>query len=198
MRTFCLSPRRLIALTLLWLPMLAVAATFQIRIDTTPLAGQSGYLAFDLFQGDPATSNQVTIAAFAGTATLGASTRTGNVVGSLPGAVTLVSSTFFGELLQAVVFGAGATTFNLTLSENYLAANTPDNFAVYLLNSAFTPYVTSDPSGANALLSVDLLSPLTPQAYVSGFAAISVVPELANAELMLAGLLLLAGWRRLR
>ena len=187
------SLRRFLAASLAGLPLLAAAATFQVTLNTTPLAGQQGYLAFDLYKGDPGTVNQADVSAFSSTAVLGASSVAGNAVGSLSGTVSLRSTTFFSEFLQAVTFAAGLTTFNLTLSDNFVAGNTPDSFALFLLKSSFQPYDTSDPSGADALLSVDLRSPLAPQVYTSAVTTISVVDEPGRLALLGFGLLFVAG-----
>jgi hypothetical protein len=189
--------RRFLASTLAPLPLLSAAATFQVTIDTTPLAGQQGYLAFDLYKGDAATANQAVVTAFSSAVVLGQASVTGNVVGSLAGSVTLTSSTFFSEFLQALTFAAGQTTFSLALSENFVAGSSPDGFAVFLLNSALQPYDTSDPTGADALLSIDLRAPLSPQVYTSAVATISVVDEPARFVLLGFGLMMLAARGRL-
>lgn len=194
MPTSILVLRGLLVTTLAGLPLLSAAATFQFSIDTTPLNGQSGYFAFDLYQGDLSTSNQVVIASFSSLATLGTPTRTGGVTGTLQTSVVFNSTTFFSEFLQPLVFAAGATTFQLTTTQNYTAGNVPDSLAIFLLNNALVPFATSDPTGANALLAIDLGSTQTPQLYTSTFAAVSVIPEPTGALLFLAGLPLVVRW----
>ena len=180
---------QLLAAALVGLPCMAGASSFLVSIDTTPLAGQTGFIAFDLYQGGAAITNDAVVSSFVTTATLGTPTLAGNVSGSLETAVTLRSTTFFNEFLQPVVFAAGATVFQLTLTENQQANANPDSFAIFLLNAARLPFVTTDPSGADALIVTDLVLPHTPQVYGSAFAVASVVPEPASASLLLAGLL---------
>jgi hypothetical protein len=194
MRTATLTLRGLLAAALVWLPLLAAAATFQFSIDATPLEGQSGYFAFDLYQGDPGTSNQVVVSSFSSTATLGAPSTTGDVTGDLQTSVTINSTTFFGEFLQPVVFGAGATTFRLATTENYVPPNIPDGLAIFLLDDTQMPFATSDPSGADALIAIDLVSPQTPKIYTSAVAVASLVPEPGRALLLIAGLPLVLRW----
>ena len=174
------------------LPTLAAAAAFTVEIDTTPLAGRSGFIAVDLLGGSVGAVNDVQLASFASTSTLGAATTAGDVSGSLAGTLTLRSSVFFNELLQAVVFNAGLTSFSLTLSENSMPGGSPDTFSFFLLDSNFAPFATSDPAGA--LFLIDLRSPVLPQTFTSVWANVAVVavPEPPHAALLLLGLLALA------
>lgn len=184
----------LIAAALAGMSSLAAGATFQFNIDASPLAGLSGYMAFDLYQGDPAASNEVSITSFATTSTLGVPSTSGDASGSLASMVTLRSTTFFSEFLQPVAFAAGLTTFRVAATQNYLAGTTPDSLAIFLLNDQLTPYATTDPSGADGLITLDLVTPLTPQIYASGVATASVVPEPSRAALLVAGLSWVMGW----
>ncbi len=182
-----------------WLPVMAAAATYQVQIDTTPLAGRTGFFAFDLTQGTPGTINQVTVSAFSTSGALGAATVAGNATGSLAGTMTLSSSTFLSEWLQAVSFAAGVTRFNLSLGSNHLGADIPDQFAFFLLDGTLAPFTTSDPTGAGALIAIDLQQPVVVQTFVSPWAVVSVlpvVPEPATVLLTIAGACLLAGWSR--
>ncbi len=185
-----MKPTRWLALAALaLLPALAAAADFEVTIDTTPLAGRSGYLALDLLAGSPGAVNDVLVSSFASGSALGAATTQGNVTGSLAGTVTLRSSVFFSELLQAVVFGPGLTQFSLSMGEASVAGGIPDTLSLFLLDSTLAPFATSDPAGA--LFLIDLRSPVTPQVFTSAFATatVSVVPEPASVALLLAGLL---------
>src|SRR5258708_7339442 len=111
-------------------PALADPITFHVSINTTPLAGSSGHLAFDLLGGSPLQGNTAAIAAFATTGTLGSFSTFGNVSGSLTAPpVVLTTTMFFNEFLQGITFGAGVTTFDLTLSSNFLMGSTPDSFS---------------------------------------------------------------------
>jgi hypothetical protein len=170
------------------LPALAAAASYQVTIDTTPLAGRAGYIALDLLGGAAGAVNEVQIGSFASSSALGSATTSGNVSGTLGGTVTLRSTVFFNELLQALSFGAGTTSFALTLSDNSVPGGTPDTFSLFLLDNNFAPFATTDPAGA--LLLVDLRAPLVAQTFTSAFASIVLtpVPEPAALALMLVGL----------
>jgi len=151
--------------------------TFNVSINTTPIAGVSGFLAFDFLGGSPLHGNTATIVGFATTGVLGSSSSAGNVTGSLTSPpLVLTTSVFFNEFLQGTTFGSGLTTFDLTLSSNFLAGSTPDSFSFFLLNSTFTPFTTSDPSGANALFIIDITGAITPTVYTSSFATVTVTP----------------------
>lgn len=186
--------RRTLAALLAALPLLAHALDYQVSIDTTPLAGTEGYLAIDLLQGTAGTTNQVQLSSFAGTAALGAATRAGDVTGTLPELLTLTSTDFFNEYLQGLSFAAGVISFHLNVSTQHLPGDLPDTFAVYLLDSNLAPFSTSDPTGAGALLVIDLVSQPLPQVYESPSAVLTLVavPEPAAGTLALAGLAVLA------
>jgi hypothetical protein len=185
----------LLACCLAAMPLLAAAQSFQVRIDTTPLAGRTGFMAFDLVAGSSGVPNSVTIDSFSSTGTLGAAALSGNASGTLAGTVTLVSSTFFSEYLQPVVFAAGLTTFRLDLGTLYTDGTIPDAFALFLLDDVQAPFETSDPTGAHALLAADLVAAPSPTVFSSTWATASLVPEPATAALWLLGLGALAGWR---
>lgn len=183
--------RTLAALLLATLAPLAQALDYQVVLDTTPLIGRAGYIAFDLLGGAPGTSNQATLSAFTSTSTLGLASVTGDVVGNLPAAVTLASTSFFNEYLQAVTFAAGLTTFTLSVSNQHVLGDLPDQFALFLLDPTLAPFATSDPTGAGAMLVIDLLAQPTPQLYSSVWATVSLVPEPAPLSMALAGVLVL-------
>jgi PEP-CTERM motif len=178
--------------------------TFHVSINTTPIAGTSGFVAIDLLGGSPLQGNTATIVGFATTGVLGSSSSAGNVTGSLTSPpLILTTSVFFNEFLQGTAFGSGSMTFDLTLSSNFLMGSTPDSFSIFLLNSTFTPFTTSDPTGANALFVIDITDTITPLVFTSAFATVTVtpagaapVPEPGTVVLLGSGLSGLVAWRR--
>jgi hypothetical protein len=154
----------------------ATASVFDVFVNTTPIEGQSGFLALDFIGGTPLEDNTATISQFSTNATLGALTPSGDALGSiLPGPGTLDDLQFFNEFLQEVTFGT-SLSLTLDLTTNAAGVITPDSFALYLLNSTQVPYATSDPSGADSLLEIDIAGPvLTPNVYTSSYATADAV-----------------------
>jgi hypothetical protein len=157
-------------------------ATYTVSVDTTPLVGTSGYLAFDFLQGSPIVGNVVTISNFSTDATLLGLTPTGDAFGTIsPGPGTLDDTNFFfNEFLEQVTYG---TTLSFVLDLTTIAAAAPDNFSLYLLNATQFPIPTSDPSSADSLISIDITGPgLTPNVYTSVDATATVTPLVATPE----------------
>lgn len=184
-------------------PLVASPLTLKVTIDTTPLAGLAGYMAFDLVGGSPLQGNVATVSAFATTGTLGGSSTSGGVTGTLTAQpVVLTASTFFNEYLQAMTFGGGLTTFTLVLTSSFVPGSAPDSFSLFLLDSAFAPYLTSDPTGASALFAIDITDASAPQVFTSASASARVVrvtaPEPGSLVVLLLGLGAMAGTRAFR
>jgi hypothetical protein len=157
----------LVFAALLWASPVPVNATLlNVSVDTSAIAGQSAFLAFDFIDGDAAggglSNNTATISGFSlsGGALQGDGERLGGVSGTLiPGPLTLMDSysflgdTYsFNEFLQPVVLG-DIFRFTIEVTENFVDKDytIPDLFSLWLLDENFVPFPTDDPTGANLL-----------------------------------------------
>ena len=170
----------------------AQAAPWRVSIDTSPLAGTSGFIAFDFFAGSAATGNVVRIGNLVFDGVLGLPSNTGDVTGTLSAGT--------------LTFG-GTLAFDLELGDTAAAAGErPDQFSLFLLDDALLPRATDDPALADALLAIDLMGSATaPQVYRSDFATLRIEPIVSNgvplpgtAPLLALGLLAVTAgrWRR--
>ena len=199
MPAFVRSLRLALVACLVAVPWVARAIDYQVSIDTTPLSGQAGYVAFDLVGGTPGVVNTVVLSDFVSSSELGAGSASGDVIGALPMEVTLASTGFFNEYLQAVTFAEGLTSFSLSISGQHTPGDIPDQFALFLLDQTSAPFATSDPTNASALIVIDLVQVPQPQLYASVWATVTLVPEPAASALLavgLAGLVVLRALRR--
>ena len=86
-------------------------------------------------------------------------------------------TSFFNEFLQQITYGA---SLSFTLDLTTFGAATPDNFSFYLLDSKQFPFPTSDPTGADSLISINITGPgITPQVYSSDDAIAKVTPAVS-------------------
>jgi hypothetical protein len=185
----------------------ALALSYDVNLNTSSLSGTSAQLAFDFIDGGPP-SNTTTISAFSTNGTLGSSSTTGGVSGTLPGNVTLTDSSFFNEYLQNI-------TLATNLSFHLDATNTPpglgsipDSFSFFLLaqNTSLPLFTTSDPTGSDALFALDLNG--TTQGTLAVFSVpnhevtfsvtspVTAVPEPSTWLLLGSGVLVLAFVKR--
>jgi hypothetical protein len=116
-------------------------------------------LAFDFIDGDSISGNNtVVVSDFYTTVTLGNSSVSGGVTGTLiPGPVKLTDSGFFNEFLQELTLG-DTIRFTLNLTEQRASGSpTPDSFVFFLLDDLLLPlFATTDPTSADALFAVDI------------------------------------------
>ena len=153
---------------------------YNFTLNTSAIAGQSGNLAFDLIGGDALSANNTAIVNAFGTDGTLSDTST----------LSLTDVGFFNEELRGIVFGS-FLNFTLQLSEN----NTPsglDSFSFFLLDSdaIFSLIDTSDPTGAAALLAIDIDGssggqPLVFDAVTSGSLSPANVSEGGNTGALL-------------
>lgn len=129
--------------------------------NTTALAGSSSlfYINLEFIDGSGTgdSNNTVTISNFSGGTFTGTPTLVGGASGSGAGTVVLTDSSFFNSFTQQ--FTPGTTlSFDLTFTNSVDPGGTPDALTFTILNSAFHEVPTTDPSGTNVLLRVDLNS----------------------------------------
>src|SRR5215470_2991920 len=148
--------------------MPASAASILVMVDTTALAGMTADLAFDLVNGGPP-ANTITISKFTTDGTLGASSAKGSVTGAFPASVVLSDASFFSEYVQTETLGK---TLSFVVDTTGLApagASLPDGFSFFLLDqgTGLPLFTTSHPTGANALLLLNIGTELLPDIYTS-------------------------------
>jgi len=154
------------------------ATSILVTVDTSALAGTQADLAFDLVDGG-SPSNAVTVKRFSTDGTLGASSSKGNVTGTFPAAITLSDTAFVGEYRQAVTLGK-VLSFVMEATANAPgAASFPDGFSFFLLDHATgLPLVTtSHPTGANALLLLNIGTGSLPTLYTSDRVKLTAAPQ---------------------
>ncbi|MDT8999722.1 NF038129 family PEP-CTERM protein [Paucibacter sp. APW11] len=175
----------------------ALASPVLVTIDTRPLQGLAGYLAFDFIAGNPGGGNTASISSFAGNASLGTASSSGAVSGNLQaGPLTLGGGQFFSEFLQRISSFGSQISYVLDLAPNAAGTGRPDQFSFFLLDAAQVPIDTADPTGAGALFSIDLTGPgSAAQIYAAASASVRIdplgtpgLPEPASLGLVALGL----------
>src|SRR5579883_875140 len=158
------------------------AATFDVTVNTTPIKGETGFAVFDFVAGSPPAKNTAQIQGFTSDATLGSATPSGGVTGTLtPGPLSFTDTSFLNEWEQGLTFGS-TMHFKLSVTTNFVSGGIPDSFSFYLLDKNQLPFATSDPTGADALVALDLSSSNPAlQVYTSSFASIMVPTPTATA-----------------
>jgi hypothetical protein len=140
-------------------------SVLNVAINTGAVSGGNGSLVFDFVTNNPGGNfNTVQILNFATDGTLGLPQTQGGLVsgdlilGANPAAFTTIESSFaFNELLLPYSQFGTSTTFSLNISELAPQLGIPDEFSLFLLDGNGIPlFPTSDPLGANSLLTVDI------------------------------------------
>jgi hypothetical protein len=160
-------------------------STWHVAIDTTSLAGHSGYLDFLLLGLGDAQPLQASIDNFTGDYG-GASIATGDAGGSTAGVVPLGNGAPWNEFAQWVHFG-GIFTFDIGLAGEP-GPGSGSNLGIALLDADFG-YL-----GTPADVVTFALQPGVPVAVTAqdGIASVTAVPEPSTMPLVAGGLLLLA------
>lgn len=153
----------------------AQSRQFNVLVDTTPVQGQAGYLALDFIDGNGLPDNIVGISGISTDGVLGTLSVSGDVTGDLSsGSLVLADSAFYNSALQSFVFGE-SLNFTVSATTEGPGAAFPDAFTFFILDGDQAPYGTSDPTGADALLSLELTGEgAEPVIYSSDFATVTV------------------------
>jgi hypothetical protein len=175
----------------------AVAAnSYHVEIDSGSFTG-SGWLDLQFNPGTgAATAANAAVSGFSGALDGSqAAQLSGNVFGSLPGAVSFNNGSAFNDLFQSVVFG-GKFSFDVVFGGAVL--NTPGSvgteFAVALYaNDQVTPLGAADAlTGSLVLFKLTPNAAITASVFDASVVQVSAVPEPETYAMLLAGLGLLA------
>jgi hypothetical protein len=183
-------------------PYLKGDALTQVTVDTSGYANQNAVLAFDFVGGGP---NTVTISNFMTDGIVVTESITGGVTGILPGDFTLDDTTqFFNELTAGTALGQ-KLVFDFQTTNLAPTGSFPDEFTLFILDPATQMSIipSSDPTGAESLLAIDLTGGSAPQASIYsplvtlGAPTVATVaaPEPSSALLLTGSLLVLVGMR---
>ncbi len=166
-------------------------AIYEITLNTASLIGNASApfgLVFQLTSGDTSSGvvNIATLSQFnfgpGGSSGSGSPfSNSGNTSGNLSSTVTLNTSggTFFSEFSQYFTPG-NLLTFQLDLTNAAEPPPTPDEFTFQLTDKTNAEVSTTDPSGSNSLIIIDLTgSALSPQTYTANGDGLSLTPQLA-------------------
>jgi hypothetical protein len=154
----------------------AIGTTFGVSFDTSSLRSLGPLdLAFVLTDGSGTGDSNTTV-------------KLTNFLfdsGSGPSTESLVDSQFFNQILAP--FSPGdKLSFKVQILSSSIDQPTPDLFQFAILQASGLPLQTTDPSGLDTLVTVDVTSPLSPQVF-----AISSVPEPSSILLLVSGLVIL-------
>jgi len=134
---------------------------YLVALNTTALDGTNGDLVVDFISGGGPEQNAISIAGFMTDGTLGTASPTGDVFGTLPNTVIMVTdpvNSAFNEYLTGITFGTKISFFLDVTTNAPGAGSAPDEVSLYLLEAdGMTPLVTTDdPTSSDSLFTVDI------------------------------------------
>jgi hypothetical protein len=153
---------QLLITILLFTPLLSAdSLSYEFDINTSSIAGTTGFLDVQLNPISGADAVQVSLSAFSTDGTLYSSPYAGDsggASGSLPGVLVLQNTTAFNDVFSGIDFG-NFIQFDITFSgdaiSNPSTTSAGSTYSVGLYDStASNPLLTSDPSGAVALANI--------------------------------------------
>src|SRR5579883_203161 len=160
------------------------AATYSFSIDTSAVAGTSGFLDFKFTPSSPA-SQPATLQLLNFDPAIGAlngvPSLTGNVTGSLPGILSFQNTAALNEYLQSFTY---QTKIFFTIVISGPAVDTSDGtaagstFSLTLYDATMTPILTNQASGFIGQLNINPDGSVTPLAYSSGASAATIAGPL--------------------
>jgi hypothetical protein len=148
-----------IVLTLTFVMAEGIGRASTFSFDTSSLSGGPFYLNFQFIDGSGTNdaNNVITITLLSGGIPLGVPMLIGGASGNLSTTALLVDSSFFNEITQQ--FEPGLTiSFDVALTSNVDVGSPPDEFTFAILDSSFQEILTTDPTGGNVLLRIDINS----------------------------------------
>lgn len=184
------------------------ALSYTVYLNTASLIGNTNApFSLDVVLGSgsqtPNSDNTITLSNFIFTnGSAGAvSYNTGGEMGSMSSTVTLTNSAQANELAQQFSNSVTQIQFSVSMTSN---TNNPfpDQFNVAILDGGLNNVATTDPSGGNTLVSVDINTGQTlnsvhtyrSTANSAGPGITAAVPEPASTAGMLLGILGTFGW----
>jgi hypothetical protein len=187
-------------------------SVFVFSTDTSSLSGSSGYIDLQYNANAGAGASTATITDFLTNGSLGSAATillTGDASGDLASTVTILNgaldSSGYNDYNEAITFGT-YTSFQVTLSDPVGGTANSAFLVSYYASDDSTPVLSTDPSGASALLTVEPSGTVLVQTYQASGGSqdttLGSAPEPSSPLTLLAGLVLLAicaapvRWRR--
>ena len=184
--------RALLALTIaVGAPAALAGPMYRVSLDTTALAGTTGYLDLGLNGPLDASPTMASISNFSG-AFLNGSLYSGNASGDVDSGVFLSTGPDFNFFDQLVAFGG---MFSFDVSIDLGAGNNGTLFSVAVVDDQFN-YL----GAAGNLIELNLFSGQPAQLLTleTAFASVAEVPEPGEWLLLATGLLMIGATRRLQ